>query len=350
MNIRKYIINAKAILLPIFFVLLISSCSSSYMPLNPGRWYDAIISSYNSPPSVDRKTNYVIVKKGDTLYSIAKKYNTTTRSLIYANNLHSPYKLKVGEKIYLPSPAFHIVKKGDTLYGISRLYNVDSRSLAKANNLKYPYSIYQGQKLVLPSALERGKSKYAQSSATKKTSSASAKKSTAATAKTSKQTTAKIAAKTQTTAKTQTAKTQKSKATPIPTPPPRASGKFAWPHNGKILLGFGDLGAGRHNDGINIRAKEGDSVKAADNGVVAYAGNELKGFGNLILLKHSDDWITAYAHNSRILVKKDEKVKKGQVIAKAGQTGNVQSPQVHFEARQKSKAKDPLLYLEKRNK
>jgi len=359
MNIRKYIINAGTILLPMCFMLLISSCSSSYVPLNPGKWYDAIISSYKSPPSVDGKAGYVVVKKGDTLYSIAKKYNTTTRSLIYANNLHSPYNLQVGQKIYLPSAVFHVVKKGDTLYDISRRYNVDSRSLAKANNLTYPYSIYQGQKLILPSAIESGKGRTAKkktaSTSNKntaaKTSSAKVnktqtKKNTTVTTKQTKTSDKKAATAT----KTQSAKTAKSKATPIPTPPPRSSGKFTWPHDGKILLGFGDLGAGRHNDGINIKAKEGDSVKAADNGVVAYAGNELKGFGNLILLKHSDGWITAYAHNSKILVKKDAKVKKGQVIAKAGQTGNVQSPQVHFEVRQKSKAKDPLLYLEKKSK
>ncbi len=338
MNIKANIKNIRVISLPLLFLLL-SACSSNFIPLNPAAWYDAIISSYNSPPSVDRKTSYVVVKKGDTLYSIAKKYNTTTRALIYANNLHSPYTLKVGEKIYLPAAATHTVAKGDTLYSISRRYNVDSHSLAKANNLTYPYSIYPGQKLKLPSAIEREKSKtYAQTSATKKTTTSTASAKTA-------QTTTKSA----TAAKTQkTTKTTQNKATPIPTPPPRESGKFAWPHNGKILLGYGDLGAGRHNDGINIKAKEGDAVKAADNGVVAYAGDELKGFGNLILLKHSDGWITAYAHNSKILVKKDAKVKKGQTIAKAGQTGNVQSPQVHFEVRQKSKAKDPILYLEKR--
>lgn len=345
---QKNILNIAAILLSALFL---SACSSNYIPLNPVDWYDAIISSYNSPPSMDKNGGYVVVKKGDTLYSIGKRYNVSTRSLIYANNLSSPYTLKIGQKIYLPSSAFHTVKKGDTLYGISRQYNVDSRSLAKINNIKYPYSIYQGQKLILPPAIEGKTNKNeVKKEATKKTAASSAKKTTTKTStKTTNKNKSKNVAKSTSKAKS-TKTTVSKKPSPIPAPPPRAGGKFAWPHDGKILLGFGDVGAGRHNDGINIKAKEGDNVKAADNGVVAYAGNELKGFGNLILIKHSDGWITAYAHNSKILVKKNQKVKKGQVIAKAGQTGNVQSPQVHFEVRQKSKAKDPVLYLEKRKK
>ena len=191
----KYIMNTKAILFPVFFLLLIVSCSSNYVPLNDSKWYDNIISSYNTPPAVDGKAGYVVVKKGDTLYSIAKKYNTTTRSLIYANNMHSPYNLKVGEKIYLPSAVFHIVKKGDSLYGISRRYNVDSRSLAKANNLTYPYSIYQGQKLILPSAIESGKGRTvkqasaAQKTTAKQNTKTQSKKTTTGKAKTATKTT-----------------------------------------------------------------------------------------------------------------------------------------------------------------
>ena len=119
-----------------------------------------------------------------------------------------------------------------------------------------------------------------------------------------------------------------------------------WPVKGKIISNFGAIGKGRNNDGINIKAALGTTVKCADNGMVAYAGNELKGFGNLILVKHSDGWITAYAHNDKILVKKGQKVRKGEKIATVGSTGGVNSPQLHFEIRARKKAVNPRTYLQ----
>ena len=108
---------------------------------------------------------------------------------------------------------------------------------------------------------------------------------------------------------------------------------------------FGTIGKGRANDGINIKAARGTAVKAADAGTVAYAGNELKGFGNLILVRHNDGWITAYAHIDRLLVKKGQKVRRGEKIATGGATGGVNSPQLHFEIRAGKKAVNPVAYL-----
>lgn len=117
---------------------------------------------------------------------------------------------------------------------------------------------------------------------------------------------------------------------------------FAWPVKGQIIGKFGPDSQGLKNDGINIAAPLGSPVRAAGDGVVAYAGNELRGFGNLVLVKHADGWITAYAHNETLMVKKGDNVKKGQQIAKVGQTGNVNSPQLHFEIRKGAQAVDPL--------
>ena len=114
---------------------------------------------------------------------------------------------------------------------------------------------------------------------------------------------------------------------------------------GTIISKFGTIGKGRTNDGINIKAPLGTAVKAADAGTVAYSGNELKGFGNLILVKHSDGWITAYAHNDRLLVKKGQKVRRGEKIATVGTTGSVNTPQLHFEIRAGKKAVNPQSYL-----
>lgn len=118
-----------------------------------------------------------------------------------------------------------------------------------------------------------------------------------------------------------------------------AAPEFRWPARGRIIRGF----AG--NDGINIALPEGTPVKAVEAGVVAYAGNELKGYGNLILIRHPNGFVSAYANTAEIDVKRGETVKRGQIIAKSGQTGNVATPQLHFELRKDSKPVDPIQYL-----
>ena len=112
-----------------------------------------------------------------------------------------------------------------------------------------------------------------------------------------------------------------------------------------MLSGFGAKAKGLRNDGINIAARRGTPVKAAENGVVVYAGNELRGFGNLLLIKHSGGWVSAYAHTDKVLVKRGDKVGKGQRIATVGSTGGVNSPQLHFELRHGRTARDPRKYL-----
>ena len=127
----------------------------------------------------------------------------------------------------------------------------------------------------------------------------------------------------------------------IPAPPPKSGRGFIWPVKGEVIAEFGTTGKGQHNDGINIKVPPGTPVVAADDGVVAYSGNELRGFGNLLLIKHSDGWMTAYAHNQALLVKRGETVKRGQKIAKSGDSGGVSEPQLHFEIRQGTRAVDP---------
>ncbi len=115
---------------------------------------------------------------------------------------------------------------------------------------------------------------------------------------------------------------------------------------GKVIARFGMRPDNTHNDGINISVPAGTQVLAAENGVVAYAGNELKGYGNLVLVRHENGWVSAYAHNDTLLVKRGDKVKRGQPVAKAGTSGSVDQPQVHFELRQGSKPVDPLPHME----
>jgi murein DD-endopeptidase MepM/ murein hydrolase activator NlpD len=120
---------------------------------------------------------------------------------------------------------------------------------------------------------------------------------------------------------------------------------FSWPVSGQIVSTFGPAAGGTHNDGINVSAPEGTTVVAAEAGTIAYAGNELRGFGNLLLIKHDGGWVTAYAHNQVLLVKKGDRVRRGQAIARVGSTGGVSGPQLHFELRNGTKAVDPLDHL-----
>jgi murein DD-endopeptidase MepM/ murein hydrolase activator NlpD len=125
----------------------------------------------------------------------------------------------------------------------------------------------------------------------------------------------------------------------------KSTGRFIWPVHGKIISGFGRRDTGMHNDGINIACEPGTPVKAADGGTVVYDGNELAAYGNLLLVRHSSGFVTAYAHNKRLLVKRGDAVKQGQTIALAGSTGDVDRPQLHFEIRRGDRAVDPNRYL-----
>ena len=130
-----------------------------------------------------------------------------------------------------------------------------------------------------------------------------------------------------------------------PSPAAETGPAFRWPVRGRVISAYGSKASGSSNDGINVAVPEGTDVKASDDGVVAYAGSELKGFGNLVLIRHSNGWVTAYAHNSALKVKRGDSVRRGQVIAKSGSTGNVSSPQLHFEVRKGATTVDPLQHL-----
>ena len=114
---------------------------------------------------------------------------------------------------------------------------------------------------------------------------------------------------------------------------------------GRIIRGFGPRADGTKNDGINIAVPIGTDIRAAEAGVVAYAGDELKGYGNLILIRHDNGLVSAYAHGDRMLVRRGDQISRGQVIAKAGKTGSVKQPQLHFELRKGAKPIDPMPYL-----
>jgi murein DD-endopeptidase MepM/ murein hydrolase activator NlpD len=269
----------------------------------------------------------IIVGSGDSLYLIGKRYQVPLRALIDANRLEPPYRLYPGQELTLPKTRTHKVAEGESLYGISRHHSVDTAQLASLNGLTPPYTIYAGQELRLPATAITGEPW----ALPEHTSAARRPEPNAVSA----------------------GEQKKLAGTPVPvpkpaiaSPPPRSSGKFSWPAKGEVISKFGPKDGGLHNDGINIKVPEGTPVRSVENGVVAYAGNELKGYGQLLLVRHADGLITAYAHNSKLLVKRGDSVTRGQIIGHAGKTGSVSQPQIHFEVRKGTKALDPLTYLE----
>lgn len=305
-------------LLPLF--LLLSACAGNRIPLlNSNTWWGG---SAKTPSAVT-------VQKGDTLYSISRRYDVPLREVIEVNNLRPPYALKIGQRLRLPTARYHIVEKGDTFYNISKRYNVDMSSLSRTNDIDAPYTLKIGQKLLLPGSVV--------SKPTATSYVANTKKATSSW---------KPASKSGSAARSNTKKTSVRQQQAYSAPVKKRTSKFAWPVRGTVISKFGPIAKGRNNDGINIKAALGTAVKAADAGTVAYAGNELKGFGNLILIRHNDGWITAYAHNDRLVVRKGQKVRKGEKIATVGSTGGVSSPQLHFEIRSGKKAVNPMSYLQ----
>ncbi len=276
-------------------------------------------------------TTQYTVNRGDTVYSISRKRRVSIRELIILNRLSPPYKLLVGQVIKLPVSKEHVVIAGDTLYSISRRYGVETTALVRLNKINPPYALYIGQRLNLPAIRRNNVVRSASVSP-----SVTVPKADAANVQKSR---------TKTPVRSVIPASPKNFTGPVPKPLPRSFSNFLRPVKGKVISSFGPKEGGIHNDGINIAARKGTPVKAAENGVVVYAGSELKGFGQMLLIKHSDGWVTAYAHTDQLLVGRGQRVKRGQDIAKVGSTGNVSKPQLHFEIRKGSEAVNPKKLL-----
>lgn len=264
----------------------------------------------------------VRVRRGDTLYSIARKHDVPMRAIIERNNLKPPYTLSVGQYLYFPREKTYRVRRGDTLYSIASRNDMSVNALARLNSIQPPYQLRPGQLLKISSW---GESTQVATTSKSGIMHGQGSVNQDRQAEVSRRKNVKNPA------------AFKGKAN---VPRSQSGKRFARPASGKIIANFGN-----GNDGINIAGKMGAPVKAADTGTVAYAGNELKGYGNLILVKHKDGWITAYAHNDKLLVKKGDIIKKGQKIAEMGKTGNVKTPQLHFEVRYKAKVVNPNQYM-----
>ncbi|MDE2228363.1 MAG: LysM peptidoglycan-binding domain-containing M23 family metallopeptidase [Alphaproteobacteria bacterium] len=291
----------------------------------------------------------VSVRRSETIYQVSQRTGAPVRDLIDANHLRPPYRLAAGTNLVVPRTPTHVVQRGETLYSIAEAEGVELYSLARMNELTPPFAVTQGEVLKLPPTVARplasarplpapppGKPDIQTTRLAPVGTSSGAPPGPPA----EEPEVASLPPPAQTPAAPATEAPQAA----LPVPPPRA-GRFLWPVRGRVVGRFGTAASGTHNDGINIAAPKGTPVRAADAGVVAYAGNELRGYGNLVLIKHAGGWMTAYAHNETILVRRGEVVKRGQEIAKVGATGIVSEPQLHFEIRKGTRVLDPSQYL-----
>jgi murein DD-endopeptidase MepM/ murein hydrolase activator NlpD len=275
-----------------------------------------------------------VVKPGDTLRSIGNRTGAGSEAIARANALVAPFMVHEGQRLKIPGGRYHLVSQGETGVAIARAYGVPWSEVVTLNDLQPPYILRNGQRLALPSSAEVAKMSVDQRAAAFAlniddiaTGSEPAIPRHAAPA-----------------APTMTARR------PVPTEkavaePRRFAGRFDWPLTGQIIGRFGPAGDGKRNDGINIAATKGDPIRAAADGVVVYAGSAIAVYGGLILIKHGDGWITAYGHADEILVTRGQAVKRGDTIARAGATGSVNKPQLHFEIRNGRTPVDPLHYL-----
>jgi murein DD-endopeptidase MepM/ murein hydrolase activator NlpD len=319
------------------------------------------------------------VKSGDTLSAIARRFDMSVSELAKDNKLEADQTLKLGQKIKGPatSAKAYVAQAGDTLTAIAKRFNVTPKALAAENDLKIAATLKKGQKIRLPDGF-RDKGPVRTTTTTTRPAAASAAE-TPATATSDRPALTPAAPVPYTPAPRPV--TPPATSYPRPTAPVAAQpvapsapvrpiietsaapteaeiiasgrGKFAWPLRGEILSDFGIKGTGQRNDGLNIRAASGTPVMAAADGEVAYAGNQVPSFGNLVLVKHADGWVTAYAHLASSDVKMRQQVVKGQQLGTVGATGGVTEPQLHFEmrfaptAKDKARPVDPNLVLPK---
>ena len=332
------------------------------------------------------------VAEGMTMFSIAKANGVTVDELADANGMNRPYSLLIGQSLRIPGAAvaeaptpkklikpakliepeatnvaevvapkplkggaLHTVAAGETLYSLGRKYGVSPFVIADANKLTTEKQLSLGQKIRIPGAKKAIEKPVADDQVAAvenvpvkpKPIKKKAPLSLAGDEDTIAENTDEETAIGEVPKQVAVAKPKiKEQSAEVADAAPVVAGlNLRWPLKGKVISGFGAKPDGLKNEGINIAVPEGTSVRAADGGVVAYAGNELKGYGNLVLIRHPGGYVTAYAHAKELFVKRGDKVARGDVIAKAGQTGAVTSPQLHFEVRKGATALDPIKFI-----
>jgi len=352
--------------------------------LEPDRSRSVIGAPVGNSIPVRNIASSIRVQPGDTVYAISRRTGAAPGDIIAVNNLVPPYNLSVGQILSLPGNAptaapytepfrddisrsisysptrstslntraptptgrvgeviardvLYRVNPGDTLYSIARKHGVSIQDIAESNRMRAPYALSVGHQLLIP-AVPINQNIVQRQNISTPPSRFNAPISRDRQSLKSSTNYVKPA-------DLETLTREASYTKPLKTDPQNL---FSWPVKGAVISRFGDGGIARRNDGINIAAPQGATIRAAAAGEVVYRGSGPDGFGNLLLIKHEGGYVSAYAHNDVMLVRKGQRVKRGQIIAKVGKTGAVNEPQLHFEIRQNLKSVDPLAYLAKR--
>jgi murein DD-endopeptidase MepM/ murein hydrolase activator NlpD len=314
--------------------------------------------------STPGKSLPIKVGKGDTVNVIAERLATDKDDLIKLNKLKKPYELDLGRVIQIPTPKAYSVESGDTLYSIGKRFGVSADVLSEINDLDPEDHLRAGRKIYLPADIHDGgpiktligppappQRHHGRYSSPRQFEPIQGEA---------------VPPPDESGAPVQSPPSRIAPPPPSSYGPPvveaapapsdsvimaAGKGRFAWPVTGTVLSTYGPKPGGQRNDGLDIAAAMGAPIMAAAEGDVVYAGNQVPGFGNLVLIKHADGWVTAYAHLSRTEVKIRDHVLQGQQIGEAGQTGGVDQPQLHFEiryapsSRDKARPIDPSLVL-----
>lgn len=302
----------------------------------------------------------VMVRDGDTVWRISERYRLPLRDIIDINGMKPPYHLRTGQRLQLPPPNEHKAGTGDTVTGIARMYGVPVSQVVSVNKLSAPYQLREGQVLRIPSTVARPQVVVNTPPASVV---AAASPAQARASQIQPQNAAQVQRTVSSSASSIVASSPVASAPPQPSAAPArvasaataapaivASGApskqgFVWPLRGKVISSYGPKPGHLHNDGINIAAPRGAAVAAAADGTVAYVGNDLASYGNLVLIRHANGLVTAYAHLERVQVRRGDVVRRGQGIGTVGSTGTVANPQLHFEVRRGIESLDPAKYL-----
>lgn len=297
--------------------MLLAACSSNYDSIRNAAGTRASPPPRSAGKLINVPASTYTVRRGDTLYGVASRTGADPRDIVIANGLTSPYLLQVGQKLTILPARYHVVAAGESTSLIAQRYRLSTSEVARLNGLSRPDLIQIGQRLrltELPRAYKTRETQVTQASVARPATRSSAPRSNGREA-----------------------------------PASAYDGRFSWPLEGRVLSSFGPKQLGLRNDGINIAATPGATVRSAASGTIEFAGSGIESFGLLVLIKHADGWVTAYGHNDALLVRKGDSVQKGEPIARAGQTGVVDRPQLHFQVRQGGRPVNPIAVLPRLN-